>query len=79
MPDRLDLKDEHVRQAVEAGVSLAIDSDAHHVNHLGFPETFGIPTARRGWARAEDVVNTKPLTELRRCLKDGRSKRACPK
>src|SRR5262245_61620319 len=36
-PDRLDLRDEHVRKAIAAGVPIVIDSDAHSVKHLGFP------------------------------------------
>ncbi|MBI2351732.1 MAG: DNA polymerase/3'-5' exonuclease PolX, partial [Deltaproteobacteria bacterium] len=55
-PDRLDLKDEHVRKAVQAGVKLVIDSDAHSVNHMRFLE-FGVAQARRGWAEKDDVIN----------------------
>ena len=40
-PDRLDLKDKHVRKAVQAGVKLVIDSDAHSINHMRFLE-FGV-------------------------------------
>ena len=63
-PDRLDLADVHVRRAVELGVKLAIDSDAHDagdMDHL----FFGVATARRGWATPADVVNTWSLTKLR--------------
>ncbi|MGH7771947.1 MAG: DNA polymerase/3'-5' exonuclease PolX [Candidatus Binatia bacterium] len=67
-PDRLDLKDEHIRKAVEAGVRLVIDSDAHSVNHIRFLE-FGVAQARRGWAEKKDVINTRPLKEFLRCLK----------
>ncbi len=67
-PDRLDLKDEHIRKAVEAGVKLVIDSDAHSVNHIRFLE-FGVAQARRGWAGKKDVINTRPLKEFLRCLK----------
>lgn len=67
-PDRLDLKDEHVRKAVEAGVPLVIDSDAHSVNHIRFLE-FGVAQARRGWAEKKDVINTRPLKEFVRSLK----------
>jgi DNA polymerase (family 10) len=67
-PDRLDLKDEHVRKVVQAGVKLVIDSDAHSVNHIRFLE-FGIAQARRGWAEKKDVINTKPLKEFLKCLK----------
>ncbi len=67
-PNRLDLKDEHVRKCVEAGVKLAIDSDAHSKLQLRFLE-FGIATARRGWATAKDVVNTRGIKDLRSYLK----------
>ncbi|MBI2989129.1 MAG: DNA polymerase/3'-5' exonuclease PolX [Deltaproteobacteria bacterium] len=67
-PDRLDLKDEHIRKAIEAGVKLVIDSDAHSVNHVRFLE-FGVAQARRGWAEKKDVINTRPLKEFLKCLK----------
>jgi DNA polymerase (family 10) len=69
-PERLDLKDEHVRKAIEAGVKLAIDTDAHSTHHLQYLH-FGIATARRGWASAADVINTRPLRSFLKCLKDG--------
>ncbi len=71
-PDRLDLKDDHVRKTIAAGVKLVIDSDAHAVGHLRFSDEFGIDQARRGWASAEDVLNTRPVDELLAALKDGR-------
>jgi len=62
-PSRLDLRDIHVRRAIELGVKIAINSDAHHVD--GFKVLpFGVGTARRGWATAADVINTWPLKEL---------------
>lgn len=67
-PDRLDLKDEHIRKAVEAGVKLVIDSDAHSVHHIRFLE-FGVAQAGRGWAEKKDVINTRPLKEFLKCLK----------
>ncbi|MFQ5683799.1 MAG: DNA polymerase/3'-5' exonuclease PolX [Candidatus Binatia bacterium] len=67
-PDRLDLKDGHIRSAIGAGVKLAIDSDAHSVNHIRFLE-YGVAQARRGWAEKSDIVNTRPLKEFLRCLK----------
>lgn len=69
-PDRLDLKDEHIRKAVEAGAKLVIDSDAHSVNHIRFLD-FGVAQARRGWAKKSDVLNTRPLKEFLKGLKDG--------
>ncbi|MFQ5851062.1 MAG: DNA polymerase/3'-5' exonuclease PolX [Candidatus Binatia bacterium] len=67
-PDRLDLKDEHIRKAVQAGVKLVIDSDAHSVNHVRFLE-FGVAQARRGWAEKKDVINTLPLNGFLKSLK----------
>jgi DNA polymerase (family 10) len=73
-PERLDLKDEHVRKVVDAGVKLVIDTDAHSVSHLHYLH-FGVATARRGWAEKSDVINTKPLKGFLACLKDGARKR----
>ncbi|MCS6816408.1 MAG: DNA polymerase/3'-5' exonuclease PolX [Blastocatellia bacterium] len=73
-PERLDLKDEHIRKAVEAGVKLVIDSDAHHVGHFRVL-AYGIAQARRGWAQREDILNTLPCEEFLAHLKDGRQRR----
>lgn len=67
-PDRLDLRDEYVRKCVDAGVRLAIDSDAHAPEHFALLK-FGIGQARRGWATGSDVVNAAPLATLRKRLK----------
>ena len=67
-PDRLDLKDEHIRKAVQAGAKLGISSDSHSIAHLHYLE-LGIAQARRGWATAEDVANTRKLAEFRKLLK----------
>ncbi|MCB9865366.1 MAG: DNA polymerase/3'-5' exonuclease PolX [Phycisphaerales bacterium] len=61
---RLDLKDLHVRQAIQAGVRLCIDTDAHRTTQLA-AITHGVATARRGWARRGDVLNTLPLKDLK--------------
>jgi DNA polymerase (family 10) len=62
-PKRLDLRDAHVRRAVDLGVKLAINSDAHDVEGFHWLP-FGVATARRGWARAADVVNTWDVEAL---------------
>ncbi len=62
-PDRLDLKDIHVRQAQEYGIILAIGTDAHSIRDLAFME-LGVRTARRGWALPENVLNTKKARDL---------------
>ncbi len=69
IPDRLDLKDEHVRKAVNAGVHLTINSDAHSLSQLRCAEDFGIAVARRGWATKVNVINTRPVEQFLRCLK----------
>jgi len=62
-PDRSDLRDLHVRQAVQAGVKLVIDSDAHAPEHFGFLP-LGEAIARRGWATKADILNTKSAKQL---------------
>jgi DNA polymerase (family 10) len=62
-PDRLDLRDEYVKHCVRAGVSLAIDSDAHAPDHFALLK-FGIAQARRGWASRADVINTLPVRKM---------------
>ena len=62
-PDRMDLKDTYVREAIAQGVKIAIDTDAHHPDHFKFLE-LGIGTARRGWATKKDVINTWPIEKL---------------
>ena len=67
-PDRLDLKDDHIRLAIKAGVKIAIDSDAHSVTHLPYLE-YGISQARRGWAEKKDIINYWPLEKMLKMLK----------
>ncbi|HJU37641.1 MAG TPA: DNA polymerase/3'-5' exonuclease PolX, partial [Gaiellaceae bacterium] len=65
LPDRLDLRDEEVRLAVEAGVPIVCSTDAHSVQGLGNMH-LSVTTARRGRAAAGDVLNTRPLAEILR-------------
>jgi len=67
-PERMDLRDSHVRAAVKAGLKLVISTDAHNADQLHFIK-LGIGTARRGWATKNDVINTRSLKEMIRCLK----------
>ena len=64
LPDRLDLRDVHVRLAVEAGVPIVCSTDAHSTRGLGNMQ-LSVATARRGGATAVDVLNTRPLSERR--------------
>jgi len=63
LPDRLDLSAEDARLAVEAGVPLVVSTDAHSIRGLGNME-LAVATARRGWATAASVLNTRPLAEV---------------
>lgn len=62
-PDRLDLNDVHARRAHELDVLVAVSTDAHMLDHLGWME-LGVATARRGWTEKRRVVNTWPLPKL---------------
>lgn len=66
--NRLDLRDEHIRLAVQNGVKLAINSDAHHPVHFAYL-LFGIGQARRGWAKKMDIINTLKVDTLLKELK----------
>jgi len=63
LPDRLDLRGEHVRDALKAGVEIVCSTDAHSVRGLS-NMALSVATARRGWATAADVLNTRPLPAL---------------
>jgi DNA polymerase (family 10) len=70
-PWRLDLKDTHCRMAIEAGVKLAIGTDAHSI--AGFALMgFGVATAARGWVTKADILNTFSLAKIRSWLKSKR-------
>ncbi len=56
-PSRLDLDDVHARRALDLGIRLCINTDAHSPQELDL-EFFGVATARRAWASAEQVINT---------------------
>jgi DNA polymerase (family 10) len=66
-PDRLDLNDIYCKMAKDAGVKVAISTDAHQTEHLNYMR-FGIGQARRGWMESEDVVNTKSVKQLKKLL-----------
>ena len=66
-PNRLDLNDIHAHAAKSKGVKVAISTDAHSANHYQYIR-FGIDQARRGWLTADDVINTRSLTDLKKLL-----------
>ena len=63
LPNRLDLSGPEIRLAIEAGVPIVASTDAHSVGGLGNMR-LAVHTARRGWATAADIVNTRPLAEI---------------
>jgi DNA polymerase (family 10) len=62
-PDRLDLKDVHLRMAKERGVKVVISTDSHNTLNLNYMK-YGVETARRGWLEKRDVINTLPYDEF---------------
>lgn len=74
-PSRLDLDDGRIKAAIERGVLLSIASDAHSADQLANLDG-GVRQARRGWARRQDVLNTRTLSELRALLRKRQARRA---
>lgn len=72
-PWRLDLKDVHCKMAIEAGIKLAIGTDAHSTGGLGVI-SFGVVTAARGWATKADVLNTFSVSKLQKWVATKRKK-----
>jgi DNA polymerase (family 10) len=67
-PDRLDLRDVHLRMAKQRGVKIVISTDSHATLHLQMMK-YGVITARRGWLEKKDVINTLPLNEFLAALR----------
>ena len=67
-PERADLKDEYIREAVGENIFFSIDSDAHSTYHFEYLR-YGIAQARRGWASKDSVINTYPLADMLQLLK----------
>jgi DNA polymerase (family 10) len=69
--DRLDLSVPFVREAVDAGVRITVDTDAHDERALSYMK-YGISQARRAWVEKGRVINCLPLAEFERYLEDGK-------
>lgn len=67
-PARLDLNDVHVRMAKDMGALISVNSDSHHTEMLRYI-SYGVDTVRRGWLEKEDVINTFPISRLRKILR----------
>ena len=66
-PYRMDMDWRLWSYAKEKGVKCVINTDAHRFEHFGFMR-LGAGVARKGWLTKNDVVNTLPLTKLKKAL-----------
>jgi DNA polymerase (family 10) len=62
-PDRLDLPDSLVKQAIDNGVKMIIDTDSHATEQMELMR-FGVSVAKRGWATKNDILNTLSYNEF---------------
>jgi DNA polymerase (family 10) len=69
-PNRRDLSDRHARLAVDAGVTIVLNTDAHGVDTLD-NMAYAVATARRAWLTAADVANTRGWREFSKLLRRG--------
>jgi len=72
-PDRLDLRDEHIRWAIGQGATISVDTDSHAIGHLAGIR-YGVAQAQRGWATAANVLNAKTLKQLQAFVAKKRTK-----
>ena len=63
-PNRLDLTDTVIRQAVNANVKMVIDTDSHSSSQMELMP-YGVAQARRGWATKDDIINTMSYNEMK--------------
>lgn len=68
-PARLDANGDAVRALIEAGATIAVNTDAHSPREFDHVR-YGIHTARRGWAERGDVLNARSAAEVRAFLDD---------
>jgi DNA polymerase (family 10) len=72
-PHRLDLDATHCRRAIQKGVTIVINPDAHSMGGLDDLE-YGVSVARRGWLTKDNVWNTGSLSDMIRRIADIRSR-----
>jgi DNA polymerase (family 10) len=77
-PDRLDLKDVHLRMAKDRGVKIVISTDSHTSGNLRYMK-YGVTTARRGWLTKSDVINTLPVDAFLAALRPKPGAATAPK
>jgi len=71
-PDRLDLRDQHLRLARSKGVKFVINTDAHHTSHLE-KIRYGLLQLRRAWLTKNEVLNTLPARDFAKAVRRGRT------
>ena len=71
-PNRLDLTDSLVREAIKRGVRLVINTDSHDIRQMNNMK-FGVAVARKGWATKQDIANTMPWLEFRKLFSPERN------
>lgn len=62
-PNRLDLPDTLVKEAIAHGVKMIINTDSHAIYQMDNMK-YGVSVARRGWAEKKDIINTLPWLEF---------------
>jgi DNA polymerase (family 10) len=67
-PVRLDIDEFVVRDAINHGVLLTIDTDTHHISNMDLM-CFGVDVARRGWAESQNIVNAWPVDKVKQWMK----------
>jgi DNA polymerase (family 10) len=67
-PDRMDLKDDLVQEAIKQGVMLTISTDAHNLNQFEFMH-LGVSVARRGWCTKKQILNSRSWPEVEKWKK----------
>ncbi|MEX1052325.1 MAG: hypothetical protein WEC80_00580, partial [Patescibacteria group bacterium] len=67
-PERLDLPDTLVVEAIKAGVKLVINTDAHDNSHMG-NMFYGVSVAKRGWAKKTDIINTYKYKDIEKWIR----------
>jgi DNA polymerase (family 10) len=70
-PDRLDLRDQHLRMAKAKSVKFIINTDAHHTSHME-KIRYGVLQLRRAWLTKQDILNTLPVAEFAKIVRRGR-------
>jgi DNA polymerase (family 10) len=68
-PHRLDIDWRHLRAAVAAGVTIAINPDAHRIAGLAHA-VYGVMAARKGGLTKENVLNAWPVEKVAARLRE---------